>query len=450
MMQARRIYVANRGEIALRITRACESLGYESVLGVSKVDQDTLAARHATQTVMIGPSHAGASYLNQDAVLAAAVGTGCHAVHPGYGFLAENAQFSDACQAAGLVFIGAKPNQIEMLGDKIRARTFVESLGIPVSPGGSTETSAEALELAENMEYPILVKAVHGGGGRGMKLVQNREELEDAWRVASSEASAAFGSGEVFLEQFVPRAKHIEVQILGDEHGHCVHLGERECSVQYRYQKIIEEAPTIAIEPAQKSKLHEYAVRIARELKYVGLGTVEFLYDIERDNFYFLEVNTRVQVEHPVTEMVTGIDLIREQIEVAFGAPISFDQDAVHLNGHAIELRLNAQDPENDLRPSPGLVKRWRPTPLGGVRWDTHIYENYMFPPYYDSMMAKIIAYGENRAAALRTAQRAIEQLEISGLPTNRSLLMNILATQEMAENTVTTSWLEERIRKGV
>ena len=367
MRKPKRIYIANRGEIALRIIRACDSLGYESVLGVSKADQDSLPAKHATRTVVIGPAQAGASYLNQAAVLTAALETGCDAIHPGYGFLAENAEFSSACQSAGLIFIGATPAQIEMLGDKNQARAFVESLGIPVSPGGFSASAEEALQLAESMTYPILVKAVHGGGGRGMKLVQSQDALKEAWEVASSEALSAFGNGDVFLEQFIPKAKHIEVQILGDTHGDCVHLGERECTVQYRYQKIIEEAPSAALDAVARSQVYDYALRIAKELGYVGLGTVEFLYDVKHKKFYFLEVNTRVQVEHPVTEMITGIDLIREQIEVAFGAHISFQQNQVEMQGHAIELRLNAQDPQHDMRPSPGRLKRWRPSPLRGL-----------------------------------------------------------------------------------
>ncbi|MCW5721084.1 MAG: ATP-grasp domain-containing protein [Devosia sp.] len=449
MTSRRRIYVANRGEIALRIVEACERLGYETVLGVSSADRDTLAARRATRTVVLGGPRSGDSYLNQNAVIHAAMATGCDAVHPGYGFLSEKAGFAAACAENGLIFIGATPEQLEILGDKLSARAFAESVGVPVSPGGPTDTLEQAQELAARIGFPILVKAANGGGGRGMKLVHEAGELASAWQVASSEAAAAFGDGTVFLERFVKAAKHIEVQILGDAHGNCVHLGERECTLQFRYQKILEEAPSTALHPQDRARLHDYALKIGRGLSYRGLGTVEFLYDVETRQICFLEVNPRVQVEHPVTEAVTGVDLVREQILVAFGSALPFTQADIKLEGHAIELRLTAQDPDNGLRPTPGRLTRWRPSPIGGVRLDTHLYEGYLFPPYYDALMAKVIATGADRETALALAARAIDRLEVEGLITNRTLLARLLAHPDVVANTITTRWLEEEFAEG-
>tara|TARA_R110002072_G_scaffold294270_2_gene464271 strand:- start:5508 stop:6866 length:1359 start_codon:yes stop_codon:yes gene_type:complete len=449
MTAPRRIYIANRGEIALRVIEACERLGYETVLGVSSADRDTLAAKRATQTVVLGGPQSGDSYLNQNAVVHAAIKTGCHAVHPGYGFLSEKAEFARLCAENGLIFIGATPDQLEKLGDKLSARAFAESVGVPVSPGGPTATLEEALALAERIGFPILVKAANGGGGRGMKLVTAMGELSQAWSVASSEAAAAFGDGTVFLERFVRAAKHIEVQILGDAHGNCVHLGERECTLQFRYQKILEEAPSAALHPEDRKRLHDYALLIGRGLAYQGLGTVEFLYDVETRDICFLEVNPRVQVEHPVTEAVTGVDLVREQILVAFGGALPFAQEDIRLEGHAIELRLTAQDPDQGLRPTPGRLTRWRPAPVGGVRLDSHVYEGYLFPPYYDALMAKVIATGVDRQAALALAARAIDRLEVEGPITNRALLARLLAHPDVVANAITTRWLEEEFAEG-
>ncbi|MBS0413542.1 MAG: ATP-grasp domain-containing protein [Proteobacteria bacterium] len=448
MSGVRRVYIANRGEIALRVIEACERLGYETVLGVSSVDRETLAAKRASRVLVVGGPRSTDSYLNREAVLHAALSTGCHAVHPGYGFLAESGDFARACAENGLIFIGPKPEQLETLGDKLSARAFAESVGVPVSPGGQTSTLEEATALAEKTGFPLLVKAAYGGGGRGMKLVTRMEELPEAWRVASSEAASAFGDGTVFLERFVSAAKHIEVQILGDAHGACVHLGERECSVQFRYQKMLEEAPSTALHPEDRVKLFDYAIKIGRGLGYRGLGTVEFLYNVGTREISFLEVNPRVQVEHPVTEAVTGVDLVREQILVAFGGTLPFTQNDISIEGHAVELRLTAQDPEHGLRPTPGRLKRWRPTPIGGVRWETHMYEGYLFPPYYDALMAKIIAWGPSREDALRQARRAVDELEVEGPTTNRALLSKLLMLSAVTENSVTTRWLEDQFNE--
>ncbi|MCL2715825.1 MAG: ATP-grasp domain-containing protein [Alphaproteobacteria bacterium] len=448
-MSALRLFIANRGEIAIRVIDACQSLGIETVLGVSSADKDTLGAARATHCVTLGGARAAHSYLNQAAIIHAARMTGCKAIHPGYGFLSERADFARACADHGLTFIGASPEQLETLGDKLIARAFAQSVGVPVSPGGPTSSLEEARIVGGDLGYPLLIKAAFGGGGRGMKLVEQAADLADAWTIAASEAAAAFGDGTVFIERFVRAAKHIEVQILGDGRGHCIHLGERECSLQFRYQKMLEEAPSSALRPEHRTLLHSYALRIGRGLNCLGLATVEFLFDVEQGAIWFLEVNPRIQVEHPVTEAVTGIDLVREQILLALGEPMRLMQDDIKLEGHAVELRLTAQDPAHRLKPSPGVVRTWRPPLLGGVRWDTHIYEGYHFPPYYDALMAKIIAYGHDRATALSRATRAITELQVSGLATNAALLRHVLASPAITGNLVTTRWLEEQLAKG-
>jgi len=445
-MNHQRVFVANRGEIALRIIEACDRLNIETVLGVSGADRDMLAARRAGRTVVLGPPRAPESYLSIETVIHAAVATGCTAVHPGYGFLSERAAFARLCGENGLIFVGPRPEHLDILGDKLSARRVAEQAGVPVSAGGETTSAEQALELAGRIGYPVLVKAAFGGGGRGMKLVQSAAELAAAWQLASSEAAASFGDGTVFIERFVQNAKHVEVQILGDAHGHCIHLGERECSVQYRYQKVIEEAPCAALSEQARARLHDYALRIAGQIGYVSLGTVEFLYDVERGDLCFLEVNPRVQVEHPVTEAVTGVDLVREQLLIAFGEPLRLRQEDVSVDGHAIELRITAQDPRHDLRPSPGRLTRWRPPALGGVRWDTHLYEGYLFPPYYDALMAKVIACAPHRSAALARLRRTLQQLELDGPVTNVPLLKALLDAPEVTDNRVTTRWLEDAL----
>jgi acetyl-CoA carboxylase biotin carboxylase subunit len=445
-----RIFIANRGEIAVRLIEACDRLGYDTVLGVSKADKDTLAARRAGRVVTIGGPRPADSYLNMNAVIQAALSTGCTAVHPGYGFLSERPAFAELCEENGLTFVGPSPAALRALGDKLTARRLAESVDVPVSAGGTAQTAAEVQQLAERIGYPVLIKAAHGGGGRGMKLVESTTELAEAWQLASSEAEASFGDGTVFLERFVQDAKHVEVQILGDRHGHRVHLGERECSVQYRYQKVVEEAPCTVLPEATRALLYQSALRIAEALDYVGLGTVEFLYDVQRDSLAFLEVNPRVQVEHPVTEAITGVDLVREQLLAALGEPLSFTQADIALTGNAIECRVTAQDPENDLRPSPGTVTRWRPSAAGGLRLDTHVYEGYRFPPFYDALMAKQIAWAPDRAAAIKRMEQALAAFEIEGVTTSLPLLRKILAHPDFQDNTVTTHWLNELMTEKV
>ncbi|HEY4615233.1 MAG TPA: biotin carboxylase N-terminal domain-containing protein [Citricoccus sp.] len=451
-----RIFIANRGEIAVRLIEACDRLGLETVLGVSTADRETLGARRAGRTVVLGGPRPADSYLNMDAVLQAAIATGCTAVHPGYGFLSENSTFARRCAEEGLVFIGPSPEALDALGDKLTARRLAESVGVPVSAGGTAQTVEEVRALAKRIGYPVLVKAAYGGGGRGMKLVGSPADLEDAWQLASSEAASSFGNGLVFLERFVTDAKHVEVQILGDRHGNRLQLGERECSVQYRYQKVIEEAPCASLPQPTRDLLHASALRIAEALDYVGLGTVEFLYDAARDELAFLEVNPRLQVEHPVTEAVTGVDLVRQQILAALGAPLEITQADVQLTGHAVECRITAQDPARGLAPSPGRITRWSPGAAGGSRLDSHLYEGYLFPPYYDALMGKQIVWAPDRTTAIRRMEHVLEHFTIEGTTTSLPLLQRILAHPDYRDNSVTTHWLNHElehltsIREGV
>lgn len=437
-----RVFIANRGEIAGRVIQACDALGYETVLGVSAADTDSLPARRAGRFVVLGRAQATDSYLNAAAIVHAAVATGCTMVHPGYGFLSERPHFARLCADNGLTFVGPRPEALEVLGDKLSARALAESLRVPVSRGGPTMTSAEARGLAADIGYPVLIKAANGGGGRGMKLVREAAELGDAWTLAQAEAEAAFGNGTVFLERYVRDAKHVEVQILGDSHGNRVHVGERECSVQYRYQKVMEESPCTALTPASREILHDSALRIAGALNYQGLGTVEFLYDVTRDEVAFLEVNPRIQVEHPVTEAVSGLDLVRAQLLVAAGEKLEVTQQDIEIRGHAIQARITAQDPERGFLPSPGRVTRWRPPVRGGLRLDTHVYEGYLFPPYYDALMAKLIAWGDDRDAARENLEDALADFQVDGVATALKLLRRICAHQDYRRNTVTTHWL--------
>ncbi|MEZ3158991.1 biotin carboxylase N-terminal domain-containing protein [Microbacterium sp. BWT-B31] len=441
-----RVFVANRGEIAVRIVEACDRLGIATVLGVSSADVRSLAASRATRTVVLGGPQSRQSYLSVDAVLHAAVATGCTALHPGYGFLSERSDLARACAENGIVFVGPSPEALDALGDKLSARALAERLGVPVSPGGTASDWAEVAALAERIGYPILVKAAFGGGGRGMKLVTDAAALADAWSVASSEAQAAFGDGTVFLERYVTDAKHIEVQILGDRHGNRIHLGERECSVQYRYQKVVEESPSSSIDERTRSVLTSSALAIAAELDYVGLGTVEFLVNSRTAEIGFLEVNPRLQVEHPVTEQVTGVDLVREQLLACLGEPLTLRQEDVAMTGHAIECRITAQDPARGLAPTPGHVTRWRPPAGGGIRLDSHVYEGYDFPPFYDALMGKLIAWGTDRPAAVKRMAQALDGFRIDGVTTSLALLQRIIADDAFTANTVTTHWLADAI----
>jgi len=448
-MAIRRILIANRGEIAARIIRTCRKLGIGTVLATSEADRDSVPARLADRAICIGPARPGESYLKVETIVHAALGTKSDAIHPGYGFLSERAPLARLCESEGVIFIGPTAAQIEAVGDKLRARAEAEAADVPVVPGGAVASQEEALALARKIGAPLLVKAVGGGGGRGMKLVQQIEDLPAAMQLASAEAGAAFGDARVYLERFVASGRHVEVQVLGDGAGHVIHLGERDCSVQRRYQKLIEETPAPDLTDELRSALHAAAVRFAQRLSYRGAGTVEFLVDRARDAFYFLEMNARIQVEHPVTEAVTGVDLIAEQIAVAEGMGLRLAQSDIRSRGHAIECRVNAEDPDHDFRPSPGKVLEasW---PTGeGIRVDTHIASGSRIPPFYDSLMAKIIAHADDRPAALERLSRAIAGTRITGVVTNLSFHTRILSEPRFRAGGVDTGYLAELARHG-
>ncbi|MFO1402401.1 MAG: acetyl-CoA carboxylase biotin carboxylase subunit [Steroidobacteraceae bacterium] len=441
-MAIRRILIANRGEIAARIIRTCHKLGIETVLAASEADRDSLPARLADRTVCIGPARPGESYLKVETIVQAALGTGADAIHPGYGFLSERAPLARLCEENGVVFIGPTAAQIEAVGDKLRARAEAEAAAVPVVPGGAVESTHAALELGRRIGAPLLVKAVGGGGGRGMKRVDRLEELPAALELAAAEAGAAFGDARVYLERYVASGRHVEVQVLGDGRGQVIHLGERDCSVQRRYQKLIEETPAPRLPDALRQELLAAGVRFARRLDYRGAGTVEFLVDAAANAFYFLEMNARIQVEHPVTEAVSGIDLVAEQIAIAGGADFTLQQAGLRLQGAAIECRINAEDPALDFRPSPGTV-RVADWPSGeGVRVDTHITAGARVPPFYDSLLGKIIVHGPDRATALARLRRAIAATRIEGVATNLAFHAAVLDHPEFAHGGVDTGFL--------
>ena len=441
-MAIRRILIANRGEIALRVIRTCRALGIETVLAASEADLESLPARLADRTLCIGPARPADSYLRVDTIVQAALGVKADAIHPGYGFLSERPVLARLCEQEGVIFIGPTAAQIEAVGDKLRARAEAETAGVPTAPGGAVETAREAMVLGREIGPPLLIKAVGGGGGRGMKRVDRLEDIPSAMELAGSEAGSAFGDARVYLERFVERGRHVEVQILGDGNGRVVHLGERDCSVQRRYQKLIEETPAPSLSADLRERIHAAAVRFAERLSYRSAGTVEFLVDLERDVFYFLEMNARIQVEHPVTEAVTGIDLVAEQIAIADGCGLRLKQDDVRREGCAIECRINAEDPARDFHPCPGTVRSavW---PSGeGVRVDTHIASGSRIPPYYDSLMAKIIVHAPDRPAALERMRRALAATHIEGVATNLAFHAEVLSDPEFNTGGVDTGYL--------
>ena len=441
-MAIRRVFVANRGEIAARIIRTCRALGIETVLAVSAADRDSVPARLADRAVCVGPARSTDSYLLVNTLVHAALATGCDAVHPGYGFLSERAPFARACEQAGLVFIGPTPEQIDAVGDKLRARSEAVAADVPVVPGATVDTVQDAVEAAARIGTPLLVKAVGGGGGRGMKRVDVLADVAQAVELASAEAAAAFGDARVYLERYVSRGRHVELQVLGDGRGGVIHLGERDCSVQRRYQKLIEETPAVGLSPQLLAQLREAGVRFAQRLSYRGAGTVEFLVDTERDCFYFLEMNARIQVEHPVTEAVTGVDLVAEQIAIAEGQGLRLRQQDVLFNGHAIECRINAEDPLRDFAPSPGRVRSAQWAEGFGVRVDTHIQDGSMVPPFYDSLMGKIIAHGADRASAIAQLQQALADTQIDGVATNIRFHQRVLADAEFQSGGIDTGYV--------
>ena len=442
-MNIRRLFIANRGEIAVRIIGTCEKLGLASILGASDADLGSTPARLADEVLRIGPSRSADSYLNVEAIVDAAVKARADAVHPGYGFLSENTKLAAAIRAHGLIFVGPTEANLDAVGDKLRARAHATDAGLPLAPGGSISTPEEARALAQSIGVPLLVKAVGGGGGRGLKRIDDLAKLDETIELAMAEANAAFGDPRVYLERFVASGRHVEAQILGDGER-VVHVGLRDCSVQRRYQKLIEEAPAPDIPPAVAERILEAAVAFGKHLNYVGAGTVEFLYDRATTNFYFLEMNARIQVEHPVTEAITGLDLIEEQIAIAETGRLRLQQSDIRFDGHAIECRLNAEDWRHDFRPSPGKVTRAR-FPVGpGLRVDTHIETGTQIPPFYDSLMAKIIARGATREAAIVKLASALERLEIEGVATNRDLHIALLTNSEFAYGAVDTAYLSK------
>ena len=446
-MPISRILIANRGEIAVRVIRTCKRLGIETVLAASKADLDSLGARLADRVLCIGPASSALSYLQAPIIVQAALGAGADAIHPGYGFLSENAGLARLCEDEGVIFIGPTSGQIEAVGDKLRARAEALAAGVPTAPGGPVSTPEEAVALGAQIGAPLLVKAVGGGGGRGMKRVDRLENLVAAMDMASAEAGAAFGDSRVYLERFVARGRHVEVQVLGDGER-LIHLGERDCSVQRRYQKLIEETPAPGLTEAFRGRIREAAVRFASRLGYRGAGTVEFLVDLERDEFYFLEMNARIQVEHPVTEAVTGVDLVAEQIAIAEGRPLRLTQAQVRLDGCAIECRINAEDPARDFQPSPGTV-RTAAWPTGeGLRVDTHIVSGARVPPYYDSLLAKVIAHGPDRPTALGRLRQALAETTVEGVATNLAFQAGILADAEFEAGGVDTGYLPRLLER--
>jgi acetyl-CoA carboxylase biotin carboxylase subunit len=445
----KRLFVANRGEIAVRIVGACRKLGVEAVVGVSEADRDSAAARMADRAVCIGPAAAAQSYLRMETIVAAAQGTGCDAVHPGYGFLAERAAFQRLCADNGLTFVGPGAEAIEAMGDKLQARRMAAQLGIPTVPGTDHVQSAQqALEFGSKEGYPFLLKASAGGGGRGMRVVRAAGEVAAAFDSASAEARAAFGDPTLYIERFIERARHVEIQILADRHRRVIHLGERDCSTQRRHQKLIEEAPSPALDDALRARMAEAAVRLARHVGYSSAGTVEFILDADSREFYFLEVNTRIQVEHPVTEMVTGADLVAEQIRVAGGEPLSIEQSQVKLRGHAIECRINAEDADREFMPAPGRLTQWDPPSGPGIRLDTHCHAGYFIPPFYDSMIGKLIVHAADRAAAVSAMLRALAAFKVAGVATTIPFHQAVLAHPDFTQGRVTTRWVEEVFMK--
>ena len=444
----RKILIANRGEIAVRIIRAARELGIDTVAVYSTADKEALHTLLADEAVCIGPAKSTDSYLNMNAVLSAAVLTGAEAIHPGFGFLSENSKFATMCEEVGIKFIGPSGAVMDLMGDKINARAQMIKAKVPVIPGsdGEVHTSAEALEVAEKIGYPVMLKASAGGGGKGIRKVEKAEDLVAAFESASSEAKAAFGNGAMYMERVIYPARHIEVQILADQQGHVVHLGERDCSLQRNNQKVLEESPSVAIGKTLRQQIGEAAVRAAQSVGYENAGTIEFLLDEAKGEFYFMEMNTRVQVEHPVTEFVTGVDIVKEQIKIANGQKLSFSQDDVEIRGHAIECRINAENPAFNFAPSPGKISNvYLPSGGVGLRVDSAVYPGYTIPPYYDSMIAKIIVHGENRFDALMKMQRALYELEIDGVVTNSGFQLDLISDSNVIAGDYDTAFLMEK-----
>lgn len=440
-----KVLIANRGEIAVRVIRACHELGIKTVAVHSKADEDALHVKLATESVCIGPALAKESYLNIASIMSAAVATRADAIHPGYGFLSENAAFAEICASCGITFIGPSVRNMRVMGDKARARRVADKVGVPTIPGDSKGIldPREALEVAEKAGYPVLLKACAGGGGRGMKIVKGPEEFVSTFQMAQREVEAAFGDGHILVEKYLPKVRHIEVQLAGDRHGNVIHLGIRDCSIQRRYQKVIEESPSIGLPAALQAQIQDAAVELGKSVGYSTLGTVEFLADLENERYYFIEMNTRLQVEHPVTEMVTDTDLVKEQIRLAAGMELSWQQKDIKISGHAIEARINAEDPRT-LIPCPGLIKNYHPPGGNGVRVDSAIYAGYAVKPYYDSMIAKLIVRDKDRESCINKLLVALDEYLIDGITTNIDLHRRILTHPDFRKGNFSTKFLDQ------
>ena len=444
-MMFKKILIANRGEIAVRIIRACREMGIQTVAVYSEMDKEALHTQLADEAVCIGPAPSKSSYLNMNNIISATILTHAEAIHPGFGFLSENARFAEMCKECGITFIGPDPEMINLMGNKSVAKQTMNKAGVPTIPGsdGAVETVQEALKLADGMGYPVMIKASAGGGGRGMRLVWNKEELPKLFDSAKSEAKAAFGDDTMYMEKFLENPRHIEFQIIGDEFGNVVHLGERDCSLQRRNQKVLEESPSPVMTEDLRKKMGEAAVKAAKAIRYKSAGTIEFLLD-KHNNFFFMEMNTRIQVEHPVTELVTGIDLIAEQIKVAAGQKIEFKQNEIHVNGHAIECRINAEKPSENFRPSPGKITSLHLPGGYGVRLDTAVYQGYTIPPTYDSMIAKLIVHGKTRTEAIARMKRALGEFVIEGIDSNIEFQMELMDDKNFVEGNFDTQYINK------
>jgi acetyl-CoA carboxylase biotin carboxylase subunit len=446
-MPLNRVLVANRGEIAVRIIRAAQALGIETVQAVSAADRESMAADLADRCVVLGPAQSRLSYLDAKLLVHAAIQTGCDALHPGYGFLSERAELAVLCAEHDITFVGPTAETIDALGDKLRARAIAEDAGVALVPGtGSIADVPNAQEAAENIGYPVVIKASAGGGGRGMFIAHNASDLAASFEKSSNEAQEAFGDGTLYMERFVGNARHVEVQVLGDGEGRVIHFGERDCSTQRRYQKVVEEAPCAIMPGEVRKKLHQAAVKLLSKLNYRNAGTVEFLYDVAAQDIYFIEVNTRIQVEHPVSEQVTGADLVQLQFKVAGLEAVDFNQAHVNLNRHAIECRINAEDAANDFMPCPGRIVAWRPPRGAGVRIDSHCRDGYLVPPQYDSMIGKLIVTANDRDSAVERLSAALDQFEIEGITTNLPILRHIVRHADFKANEISTRWLEQTV----
>lgn len=446
-MAIQRVLVANRGEIAVRIIRACKALGIESVLATSTADRSSLAAQVADRVICIGPSRATDSYLNQNALLAAAKGSGSDAIHPGYGFLAENPSFVKACEDNGFIFIGPQSAAVAQMGNKLAARELANELKVPIVPGSARiNRLQDAEKTANKIGFPVLFKAAAGGGGRGIRIVKEASELQNAFQSASAEAEAAFGDNTLYMERFIASARHIEIQVFGDKAGNALHFGERDCSMQRRYQKIIEEAPAVIVPAKTLQDMRSAAISLVKGISYQNAGTIEFIYDLKRDEFYFLEMNTRIQVEHPVTEAVTGIDLVQLQLTIAAGKELPYQQSDIKFSNHAIECRINAESAKRSFHPSPGRITQWAPPQDYNIRLDTHCFQDYVVPPFYDSLLAKLIVSGTTRSDAIDNTHNALRHFQIDGIETNLDFLTYLSSHPDFIANTHDTRWIENNL----